>query len=288
MKKFISIIVFVALTLIAVTAQAQTNEFNHKTGKYLEVDGASIYYEEIKNVGKPILLFLHGGFGNIEDFNPILQMFVNDYHIVGIDSRGHGKSTLGTNKLTYKRLKLDAEAVVNHLQLKDINIIGFSDRGIIAYWLAVEKRISIQRIITIGATWSLSDAELVEKIIEGWNIEKLKKTWFQTSFDFYQKNNPIPDFDKFAQCVLEMWIDKTEDGYPQENVENISVPTLIIRGNDDDSFPLESAVELTMKISNSLLLNIPFAPHDAHNKYPQIFEIITKEFLFNASKIVKR
>jgi hypothetical protein len=30
-------------------------------------------------------------FGNIEDFNPILQMFVNDYHIVGIDSRGHEK-----------------------------------------------------------------------------------------------------------------------------------------------------------------------------------------------------
>ena len=31
-----------------------------------------------------------------------------------------------------------------------------------------------------------------------------------------------------------------------------------------------------------------FAPHDAHNKYPQIFEIMTKDFLFNASKVVKR
>ena len=274
--------------LITGSCRQATNEFNHKTGKYLEFDGASIYYEEIKNVGKPILLFLHGGFGNIEDFNPILQMFVKDYHIVGIDSRGHGKSTLGTNKLTYERLKLDVEAVVNHLQLKDINIIGFSDGGIIAYWLAIENKISIQKIVTIGATWSLYDAELIEKIIEGWDVEKLKETWFQTSFDFYQKNNPTPEFDKFVQCVLEMWIDKTEDGYPQENVENINVPTLIIRGNDDNAFPLESAVELTKKINNSLLFNIPFAPHDAYNKYPHFFEIITKDFLLNSSKVVKR
>jgi pimeloyl-ACP methyl ester carboxylesterase len=274
--------------LIACSCRQATNEFNHKTGKYLEVDGASIYYEEIKNLGKPILLFLHGGFGNIEDFNPILQMFINDYHIVGIDSRGHGKSTLGTNKLTYKRLKLDVEAVLNYLQLKDINIIGFSDGGIIAYWLAMENRISIQKIVTIGATWSLSDAELLEKLMENVTVESAIETWFQENFDFYQKHNPNPDFNKFAKCVFEMWTDKTEDGYPQENVENINVPTLIIRGNDDDAFPLESAVELTKRINNSLLFNIPFAPHDAHNKYPQIFEIITKDFLFNASEVVEK
>ena len=279
MKKVVSIIISVAFAFVAVTANAQTNEFNHKTGEYLEVDGASIYYEEIENVGKPTLLVLHGGFGNIEDFNPILQMFINDYHIIGIDSRGHGKSTLGTTKLTYKRLQFDVETVVNHLQLKNIDIIGYSDGGVIAYRLAAANRISIRKIVTIGATWSLSDAELMEKLMEGETPEKSRETWLREIFDFYQKNNPIPDFDKFAKCVFEMWTDKTEDGYPQESVGNISVPTLIIRGNDDYMFPLESAVELTTKVKTSLLFNIPFAPHDAHNKYPQIFEIITKEFL---------
>jgi pimeloyl-ACP methyl ester carboxylesterase len=105
------------------------------------------------------------------------------------------------------------------------------------------------------------------------------KNYFKQSFDFHQKYNPEPDFDKFAKCLIEMWTDKTEEGYPQASVENISVPALIIRGNDDYSFPLESAVELTMKIKNSLFLNLPFAPHGVHKKYPQIFEIITKEFL---------
>ena len=277
MLKYVA--VMFVITFVTVNANAQTVEFNHQTGKYLEIDGANIYYEEIENTGKPVLLFLHGGFGNMEDFNPILQIFTKDYHIVGIDSRGHGKSTLGTSKLTYKRLQLDVEAVLDHLKLQDMNIIGYSDGGVIAYRIAIENNISIQKIVTIGATWSISDAELIGQLMEGETPERGRETWLRTIFDFYQKYNPIPDFDKFAKSVFEMWTDMTEDGYPQESVENISVPTLVIRGNDDYTFPLESAVELTMKIKKSVLLNLPFAPHDAHRKYPQIFEIITKEFL---------
>jgi pimeloyl-ACP methyl ester carboxylesterase len=283
MKKLVSKIIFAVFAFIAISTNAQTAEFNHKTGKYLEVDGANIYYEEIENAGKPTLLLLHAGFGNIEDFNSILQMFSGNYHIIGIDSRGHGKSTLGTNKLTYRRLQLDVEAVVNHLQLKNIDIIGYSDGGVIAYRLAAANKISIRKIVTIGGTWSLSDAELMEKLMAGTSPEDCRN-YFKQSFDFYQKHNPLPDFDKFAKCAIEMWTDKTEDGYPHASVENIIVPTLIIRGNDDYMFPLESAVELTGKVKNSVLLNIPFAPHGAFRKYPQIFEIVTKEFLNKLDK----
>jgi pimeloyl-ACP methyl ester carboxylesterase len=282
MKRIILMVISVAFTLIlafiTVTVNAQTTEFNHKTGKYLEIDGANIYYEEIENAGKPVLLFLHGGMGNIADFNPIVPMFADDYHIVGIDSRGHGKSTLGTEKLTYRRLQLDVETIVNHLQLKNIDIIGYSDGGVIAYRLAAAKSISIRKIVTIGATWSLSDAELIEHLMADANPENNRR-WFRRSFEFHQKHNPALDFDKIAKCVIEMWTDKTEDGYPLASVENIKVPTLIIRGNDDYMFPLESAFELAQKVEKSLLFNIPFAPHAAHRKYPQIFEVITKEFL---------
>ena len=191
MKKVVLTIICTVFLLIKVTADAQTFGFNHKTGKYLEVDGANIYYEEIENTGKPILLFLHGGSGNIEDFNSVLQMFTADYHIIGIDSRGHGKSTLGTDKLTYKRLELDVEAVINHLHLKDINIIGYSDGGVIAYRLAASNRISIRKIITIGATWSLSDAELFERLMTTWNItpENFRNSFFGRSFDFHQQRS---------------------------------------------------------------------------------------------------
>ncbi len=263
------------MVLAAIASTAQPAAFDHQRGKHLSIDGADIYYEEIANAGKPTLLFLHGGAGDIENFNALLPMFADDYHIVGIDSLGHGKSTLGPNDLSYKRLQLDVEAVARHLQLKQIDIIGFSDGGVVAYRLAAAGNIPIRRIVTIGATWSLSDAELMEQIVADMTLQD----WKRYFFDDYQRLNPQPDFERFVKCVTEMWIDKTQDGYPLASVERIAVPTLIIRGNDDFCLPLESAVELAAKIENSLLFNIPFAPHDAYRKYPHFFEAVTKEFL---------
>jgi pimeloyl-ACP methyl ester carboxylesterase len=46
--------------------------FHHDSGEYLDIDGARIYYEITGNENSPALLVLHGGFGNIEDFNTIL------------------------------------------------------------------------------------------------------------------------------------------------------------------------------------------------------------------------
>ncbi len=46
------------------------------------------------------MISLHGGFGNIKDYNGIIPLLQNEYCIIGIDSRGKGKSTLGSNELT--------------------------------------------------------------------------------------------------------------------------------------------------------------------------------------------
>ena len=253
-------------------------EFNHKTGNYLEVAGASIYYEVIENVGKPILLFLHGGMGNIADYNPIVPLFADNYHIVGIDSRGHGKSTLGTEKLTYKRLQLDVETIINHLQLNDISIIGFSDGGVVAYRLALSDKISIQKIVTIGALCNQSCPELNESFFADVTHEDYI-SGFKHNFDLYEQLNPQPDTHKFIKCIENLWFDKSENGYPNIDTSAINIPTLIVRGNDDMD-TLESYVEMVAKIPNSIFFNVPFEGHvPVFERYPQFFAEVTKDFL---------
>ncbi|WP_233420712.1 alpha/beta fold hydrolase [Xenorhabdus nematophila] len=92
--------------------------FNHQNGRYLEVDGADIYYEIQGNANGYPLIFLHGGLSDIETFNQIVGDFGNTYQLIGIDSRGQGKSTLGQGSLTYQRIQQDVEAVIKHLGLK--------------------------------------------------------------------------------------------------------------------------------------------------------------------------
>ena len=260
-------------------------EFDHKAGTHFEIAGASIYYEVIENTGKPTLLFLHGGLGNMADFNPVIPLFADDYQIVGIDSRGHGKSTLGTEKLTFKRLQLDVEAIINHLGLNDVNVIGFSDGGVVAYRLALSNEVSIQKIITTGAVCGEHEAENNQKFFEGVTHEDyLTSDHFKHNFDLYEQQNPQPDVHKFIDCVEEMWFDNSENGYPNIITSTINIPTLIIRGNDDID-TLEDYVEMIPKIPNSILFNVPFEGHTStFEKYPQFFVEVTKDFLICDSK----
>jgi len=257
-------------------------EFNHKSGNYLEVGGANIYYEVIENTGKPTLLFLHGGMGNIADFNPIIPLFADNYNIVGIDSRGHGKSTLGTEKLTYKRLQLDAEAIINHLQLSEVSIFGYSDGGVVAYRLALSDKISVQKIVTLGAQCSPSSPELNERFFEGVTPEDyLTGVHFKHNFDFYEQHNPQPDAHEFIKAIEGMWFDKSPNGYP--DISNINIPTLVVRGNDDID-TLESYVEMISKMPNAILFNVPYEGHTpTFEKYPQFFAEVTKDFLNSSS-----
>ena len=74
--------------------------FNHQDGEYIEIDQASLYYEQQGNMEGPALVFLHGGFGDIETFNAITPRLSQTYRLIAIDSRGQGKSTLGSSRLS--------------------------------------------------------------------------------------------------------------------------------------------------------------------------------------------
>jgi len=252
--------------------------FDHKSGKHLQIDGARIYYEAAGNEDSPALLFLHGGFGNLEDFNTILPDLDIDFRVIGIDSRGQGKSTLGEQALTYEQIQKDVERVLEHLNINTLSIIGFSDGGITAYRLASLTSLNIEKLVTIGSRWHLKNTELTR----GGFLKITGESWrkkFPATYDAYQKLNPEPDFDFLAQCLVKMWLDSNSSGYPNEVVKNISCPLLIVRGDDDHLLSREAVVELSGFVKNSRLLNIVFAGHAAIEEQKEIFMISLNEFL---------
>jgi pimeloyl-ACP methyl ester carboxylesterase len=252
--------------------------FDHRSGKHLEIDGARIYYEVTGHENSPALLVLHGGFGNLAEFNSILPKLRRKFKIIGIDSRGQGKSTLGSHGLAYERLQKDVERVLEHLNIDAVSIIGFSDGGVISCRLASLTTLNIEKLVTIGSRWHSRHLEQVREILsrvtgESW----LKK--FPDTYDAYQKLNPEPDFDALAQAIVAMWLDSSPSGYPNEAVESISCPLLIVRGDDDHLVSRESVVELCGVVQNSTLLNIPFAGHVAFEDQRDIFMTVLNEFL---------
>lgn len=252
--------------------------FDRNSGQYLQVDGAKIYYETSGKEDNPTLLLLHGGFGNIEDFNTIIPDLDKEFQIIGIDSRGQGKSTLGSKELTYEQIQKDIEHVLEHLNIDRLTIIGFSDGGIVAYRLAALTSLKIEKLVTIGSRWHLKNTESTKEIFSKITGESWKKK-FPATYDAYQKLNPEPNFDLLAQSIVKMWLDPNSSGYPNEAVTNISCPLLIVRGDDDHLISRETVFELSGIVKNSRLLNIPFAGHAAFEDQKEIFMISLNKFL---------
>ncbi|RYG60192.1 alpha/beta hydrolase [bacterium] len=137
--------------------------FNHSDGAFFENDGASLYYEEAGTAEAPALIFLHGGMGHLETFNSITPKFAPHFRIIGLDSRGHGRSGLGEKGLRYEFLQNDVEALVKHLGLGSFSILGFSDGGLVGYRLAAFTELPIEKIVAVGAPWRVEQERFLKE-----------------------------------------------------------------------------------------------------------------------------
>ncbi len=231
-----------------------------------------------QSADEPVMLMLHGGFGDIEDLNTMTSYLSEEFRIIGIDSRGHGKSTLGSKELTYEQIQFDVEAILKQLNITSINIIGFSDGGIVAYRIAASQRIEIKTLITMGASWSEKDVTKAEAMLKTLTPESVKEI-FAKNVERYQRLNPEPDMDQLTQSVVTMELDKTETGHPNESVNSIAAKTFLVRGDNDFLVSLESLAELQAKIEGSSFMNVPFAEHVVYEEQPHVVEIMLKQFL---------
>lgn len=246
------------------------NTFNHKSGRFISCGDTNIYIEEKGNPELPVMLMLHGGFGNIEDFNSIAPALSSHFRLIGIDSRGHGMSGIGTVKLSYKLLTDDLSHVINSLKLNKFSILGFSDGGITAYRYAARQDPRLHKVITVGSSWEMNENEPAWEMISGMTGE-LWKEMFPSSYEKYMQLNTAPDFDRFSEAVVSMWTDLTPDGHPGTLMSQIRNEMLIVRGDNDPLTSLDSMAKLRMSSKNVCFLNIPFADHVAFDDETEIF-----------------
>ena len=109
-------------------------------------NGININYIEKGNMDGDAILFLHGNGENYSIFNEYIDLLSN-YHLILMDSRCHGESSKG--KLSYDLMAEDAFLLLNELNIKKCNVIGFSDGAIIGLKLAITHNI-VQKLFFIG------------------------------------------------------------------------------------------------------------------------------------------
>ncbi|MFI7574002.1 alpha/beta fold hydrolase [Micromonospora sp. NPDC049497] len=116
---------------------------------YAEIDGLRLWYEE-HGTGRPLVL-LHGGYGAVEMFAPILPALAERRRVVAVDLQGHGRTADVDRPLRYESLADDVAALITRLGLTGADVMGYSLGGGVALRTAVQHRALVRRLVVVSA-----------------------------------------------------------------------------------------------------------------------------------------
>ncbi|MFF0748009.1 alpha/beta fold hydrolase [Streptomyces sp. NPDC004267] len=125
---------------------------------YADVNGVSLYFEEHGPAttpaagGEPPLVLLHGGFGAGEMFQPLLAAGVGEgRRVITVDLQGHGRSPVAAEReMTCEAMGDDVAALVKHLGLEQVDVLGYSLGGGTAARMAVQHEELVRRLVLVS------------------------------------------------------------------------------------------------------------------------------------------
>lgn len=190
----------------------------------VERDGASLWYG-VAGSGKPVIL-LHGGRASSASWgNQVPALLASHRRVIVIDSRGHGRSTLGDKPLSYELMAADVLAVMDHLELRRADIVGWSDGGIVGLIIAMRHPARLDKVYAFGANMT------TKAISEPLPSPVLPLIGPRLEAAYTSVANPA-DFDKLTAAVRAM--QKNEPNYSDAQLAAIRGPKVAIVGAEHD------------------------------------------------------
>ena len=218
---------------------------------YAEINGVKIWYAVFGH-GQPVLL-LHGGLANSNYWGNLVPALSNDYQVVVMDSRGHGRSSRSSEPLGYDLMASDVLALMDFLKLDKAAIIGWSDGAIIGLDVAIHHPERLTKLFAFAAN---SDPDGVADVSQS----QVFNAYMARAKAEYQNLSPTPaEYDSFMAQVTKMW--ETQPHFTAENLHGIRTTTWIVDGDHDEAIKRSNTLFMADQIPGSGLLIQPKVSH---------------------------
>lgn len=254
-----------------------------KTNSTTKTNAINIYYQEY-GAGKPVI-FIHGWPLNHEmweyQFNELPK---HKIRCIAYDRRGFGKSDRPFEGYDYNTFADDLNELINQLNLTQVVLVGFSmGGGEIARYIGKYGNDKIEKVVFISSVtpFRLKTTD---------NPEGTEKEKFQETINALMADRPafLADFGKrfFGVDLMNQPVSKSILEWNQllclnsssiatiecvrafsetdfrGDLEKITVPVLIIHGNDDNIVPINASGDKTAAlIPNAKYIIYDDAPH---------------------------
>ncbi|WP_395773547.1 alpha/beta fold hydrolase [Agrobacterium pusense] len=245
-------------------------------------DGVNIYFKDWGPKDAQPIVFHHGWPLSSDDWDAQMLFFVeNGYRVVAHDRRGHGRSEQVSDGHDMDHYAADAFAVVEHLDLRNAVHIGHSTGGgEVARYVAKfgEPQGRVAKAVLVSAVPSLMlktpsnpgglPIEVFDSFRKGVADNRAQFFLDVPTGPFYGFNRP--DAKVYPGVIQNWWrqgmmgsakahydgVKAFSETDQTEDLKAISVPTLVLHGDDDQVVPIAASAELSVKLLKNGTLKV--------------------------------
>lgn len=261
---------------------------------YQTINGAKYYYEE-HGYGNETIVFSHGLLWSGEMFVHQVKALKERYRVITYDHRGQGRTEVTANSYDMDTLTEDARELIVTLEANPCHFVGLSMGGFVGQRLAIRHPELLKSLVLIETSADTEPPDNIPRYkLLGWiaRYVSLKlvsgrvmpimfgKTFMRDpsrSFERREWQKRMESNDKVGIYRALQGVIERDSVY--EQLGAISLPTLVIIGEEDVAIVPEKAKRIHEAIPTSELVMIPAAGHTSSIEQPQKVTEAIQDFL---------
>ena len=272
--------------------------------QFVEANGIRFAYRRWGKPGGIPLVFNQHFTGNLDNWDPaVLDGLTPEREVILFNNAGIASST-GEVPSTFAGMARNAEAFIDALGLKQIDLLGFSIGGMVAQQIVIDRPELIRKLILIGTAPRNMDAGNGEGHITpetasifGAAYNPPENLWLKVFFTDSEASQSA------GRAFLTRYLSRTENrdasinekvapaqiaavgewgAQPGERfayLKNIHQPTLVVSGNHDVIVYTVNSLHLVQNLPNAKLILYPDSNHGSWYQN-------NEEFVFEANRFL--
>ncbi|HEY0457519.1 MAG TPA: alpha/beta hydrolase [Pyrinomonadaceae bacterium] len=268
---------------------------------FVEIDGATVHYQEFGDRNNPTLLLIHGFTASVFVWKTVAPMLAGEgFHVVAVDLIGFGYS----DKPSWFEYTIAAQArmisrFMDRLGIGRASVVGSSYGGAVGVTLAldyaerVEKLVLVDAVINDEATnhpiMKLAKIPGLGELLTPFLIDSKLFMKFRMQGTLAPANHHLITPERIESVIRPL---SAKDGHNavlkagrnwdanriEEDAHLVNQPTLIIWGEEDTVIPIHNGESLYNSILNSRFVVLKNCGHVPQEEKSELFTTLVSEF----------
>lgn len=249
---------------------------------------AEINYQTFGDATHPAIVFSNSLGTKYSMWQPQVDALQNDFFIICYDTRGHGASSAPQGPYTLAQLGQDVVNLLEHLNIKKASFCGISMGGLTGQWLAIHKSEYFNHVIVCNTAAKIGQEQAWNdraKLVREQGLQPIATTaatrWFTERFiqsqaaivESLSNDLAAGSAEGYASCC-----EALAKADLRENLKSITVPVLVIAGQQDPVTTIVDGQFMVDRITNSQLFEIN-ASHISNIECPEEFTQAVRQFI---------